>query len=363
VAAGDLLARPSVAVSVVEIIKQQLGGTMETESKEVAVSGQAIPINAVASDVEQSVRAGSMSFDDLQRLGKLIAAAGYFNDVRDVSQAVVKMLAGAELGFGPIASMTGIHVIKGKVVPGANLLAAKVRKSGYDYRIREHTAERCKIEFFRGVAPKPGEKGESLGFSTFTAETARAAGLFDKSGSIWPIYTQAMLFARAMSQGVRWHCADCTNGVTIYTEDEAQAIKPQARRYTYDPELDGGSREAQRLTASDKIAEFNTQEADRATVPATNGAPARLNWDDFSAEQRALVLPMLITTLDARGLPHEEASYRECVGKWEGGLAELLEQARALQPMQEKSAKRKRKTKANETQSVAEIAEQTNLGI
>ena len=329
---------------------------MENETKAVAVSGQVIPISAVASDVERSVRTGSMSFDDLQRLGKLIANAGYFNDVRDLSQAVVKMLAGAELGFGPIASMTGIHVIKGKVVPGANLLAAKVRSSGYDYRIREHTAERCKIEFFRGSAPKPGGDGESLGFSTFTTETARAAGLFDKTGSIWPIYTQALLFARAMSQGVKWHCPDITHGITVYTEDEAQAVKAK-NLYPYDPALDGGSREAQEKVAADKIAAGMTAKAERkaAETPATNGAPARLDWGKFTDEERALVLPMWISWLKSKNLPCDEGHYRECAAKWEGGMDELLDQARALAPMK---AQRKRKTKPGESQTVAEIAEQ-----
>jgi hypothetical protein len=40
----------------------------------------------------------------------------------------VKVLAGRELGFGPFASVNGIHVIKGKPgIVSANLMAAAVK--------------------------------------------------------------------------------------------------------------------------------------------------------------------------------------------------------------------------------------------
>ncbi len=341
---------------------------METETKALAVSGQVIPIGAVASDVERSVRLGSMSFEDLQRLGKLIAATGYFNDVTDLSQAVVKMLAGAEIGIGPITSITDIHVIKGKVVPGAHILAAKIKTCGYDYRIRDLTPERCKIEFYRGPAPRPGEEGDSLGFATFNYQEAVDAGLSSKDN--WQKWRMDMLFARAITRGQKRHCPDVTRGMAVYTEDEAQAIKVQ-NRYTYDPELDGGSREAQLQVAADTIAKFKTQEAERnaTETPAVNGVaepaedatPGQLDWDKFTAEQRALVLPMLWDTLDAKNIPHDENHYREYIAKWDGGMNELLEQARALAPMQEKSAKRKRKK--GEPQPVAEIADETDLGV
>lgn len=116
------------------------------------------------------------SIDETMSLGKLLAQSGYFADSRDAAQAVVKVLAGAELGFGPIASMTGINIIKGKVTLSANLIAAAIKRSGrYNYRVRKMTDETCEIVFFEGK--------DEIGVSTFTMADAKAAGL--NSGDNW----------------------------------------------------------------------------------------------------------------------------------------------------------------------------------
>lgn len=146
---------------------------------------------------------------DTLTLAKLLAQSGYFADARDQAQALVKMLAGRELGFGPIASMTGINIIKGKVTLSANLMAAAVKRSGaYNYRIRRLDNQAAEIEFF--------ENGKTVGVSTFTSEDAHRAGLV---GGNHQAYPRNMLFARAMSNGARWYCPDIWGG-PVYTPEE-----------------------------------------------------------------------------------------------------------------------------------------------
>lgn len=41
-------------------------------------------------------------------------ASGYFGDVKSQAQAMVKVLAGAEIGLPPFASMSGIHIVNDK---------------------------------------------------------------------------------------------------------------------------------------------------------------------------------------------------------------------------------------------------------
>jgi hypothetical protein len=150
----------------------------------------------------------------LSELGNVLTKSKYFTDATDASQAIVKVLAGRELGIGPIASMTGIHIIKGKPALGANLLASCLKRSGrYDYRVKELTAQNAAIEFFEVI----GGKRESLGISSFSIADARAAGTqnIDK-------YARNMLFARALSNGVRWYCPDVTGG-PVYTPEELGA--------------------------------------------------------------------------------------------------------------------------------------------
>lgn len=151
------------------------------------------------------------TIDDLQRLGEILSKSGFFEDCRQAAQAVVKILAGAELGFPAFSSMVGIHIIKGKPALGANLIAAAVKRSNrYNYRVLELNDKVCKIAFL--------EQGKEIGISEFTAADAARAGTVNMNK-----FPRNMLFARAMSNGVRFFCPDIFLGATVYTPDELGA--------------------------------------------------------------------------------------------------------------------------------------------
>jgi hypothetical protein len=151
------------------------------------------------------------TYDEVERVAKAMAASGFFPDAQSISKAVVKIMAGAEIGFGPFASMQGVNIIKGKPSYNANMLASSVKASGrYDYRIVKLNDEICDLAFF--------EAGQEVGHSIFNLQDARRAGVsnLDK-------FPRNMLFARAMSNGVRWYCPDVTNGNAVYTPEELGA--------------------------------------------------------------------------------------------------------------------------------------------
>lgn len=103
--------------------------------------------------------------------------------------------------------VTGIYIVKGKPSLSANLMAAAVKRSGkYNYRVLEHSKEVCRIAFFEG--------GEQIGISEFSRADADKAGTqnMDK-------FAKNMLFARAMSNGVKWYCPDIFLG-PVYTPEE-----------------------------------------------------------------------------------------------------------------------------------------------
>lgn len=156
--------------------------------------------------------------EDLARVGDVFVRSGFFADTRDAAQAIVKVMAGQELGFAPIASMTGVYIVKGKVSLSANLIAAAVKRSGrYTFRVRQHDAKICEIEFFE--LDKAGNK-ESIGVSSFTMQEATQAGL--ASSATWKNFPRNMLYARAMSNGAKWYCPDVFGG-PVYTPDELGA--------------------------------------------------------------------------------------------------------------------------------------------
>ena len=152
-----------------------------------------------------------MSLGDTLKLADTLARSGYFEDAKDAAQAAVKILAGAELGFGAIASMTGIHIIKSRVSVGANLMASAVKRDPrYNYRVVELTDARAEVAFY--------EEGQECGRSVFTAADASKAGTQNMGK-----FPRNMLFARAMSNGVKWFCPDVGNGQTMYTPEELGA--------------------------------------------------------------------------------------------------------------------------------------------
>jgi hypothetical protein len=147
---------------------------------------------------------------DIMQLGAVLKNSGFFDDVKSEAQAIVKVMAGAEMGVGPIAAMAGIHVIKGKVTVGANLIAAAIKRSGrYDYRVIEMSNTACEIQFY--------EQGQKVGVSRFTEGDAKAAGTQNMSR-----FPRNMLFARALSNGARWYTPDVFGG-PIYTPEEMGA--------------------------------------------------------------------------------------------------------------------------------------------
>jgi hypothetical protein len=166
-----------------------------------------------------------MSLADTMTLGETLAKSGYFADAREAAQAVVKVLAGKELGIGPIAAMTGINIIQGKVSVGGNLLASAVKRDPrYDYKVIRLDDDGCDLEFF--------EHGQSVGHSTFTMQNARDTMYWNTKTSKmeplaskfnWKSYPRNMCFNRAISNGVKWYCPDATGGSPVYTPEELGA--------------------------------------------------------------------------------------------------------------------------------------------
>lgn len=149
---------------------------------------------------------------EIMSIGKAFVESGMFPDVKTAAQAIVKIQAGQEIGITPFAAMTGIHIILGRPTLGAGVIASKVKGSGkYDYRVVDHTDRVCWIDFYQGK--------EIIGTSKFTIEDAKKAGTknLDK-------FPMNMLFARCISNGVKWFCPDVFSG-PVYTPEEMESVQ------------------------------------------------------------------------------------------------------------------------------------------
>mgnify|MGYP003388683192 CR=1 FL=1 len=119
--------------------------------------------------------------NQLQTAAQALHASGFFKDTTSQAQAMVKVMAGAELGLPPFASMTGIHIVQGKPVLGANLVATLVKNDPrYNYRVKQADDQACILTWY--------ENGAAVGESSFTITEATAAGLSGKDN--WKKYTR-----------------------------------------------------------------------------------------------------------------------------------------------------------------------------
>lgn len=153
------------------------------------------------------VKSNQMPVNEIMTMAKTFAESGMFTDTKQMAQAFVKIQAGQEIGIPPFAAMSGIHIIQGKPTMGAGLIASTVKGSGkYDYKVKEMSDKVCSIDFYQGK--------EMIGNSTFTIEEARKAGTknIDK-------FPKNMLFARAISNGVKWYTPDVFTG-PVYVPEE-----------------------------------------------------------------------------------------------------------------------------------------------
>lgn len=151
--------------------------------------------------------------DDIERTATLISKASTISpELRGkVADIAVTIMAGQELGLGPMASLRLIHVVKSKPVLSADAMRGLVHASGkcMFFECLESTGKVATYETHRVGARKPQRL-------SFTIEQAKAAGL---AGDNWSKYPDAMLRARASAALARDVYGDVLSG--CYTADEA----------------------------------------------------------------------------------------------------------------------------------------------
>lgn len=146
-----------------------------------------------------------------KNLGNIFLQSGFFADVSKGSQAMVKIIAGQELGLEPFSAMQNLFIVKGKIQISGNAIAGKIKSSGkYNYKIKVSTKEKCTLEFYENQEPQ--------GEYTFTIDDAKQAGL--TTNVVWKNYPQTMLFNRAVSGGYKIFCPDIFN-FTVYSEADS----------------------------------------------------------------------------------------------------------------------------------------------
>ncbi len=160
----------------------------------------------------------SKMLEDVQPICEIFVKSSIFEDVKDIAQAIVKVLAGREIGLSPLESMMNLYIVKNRVAANSKVVSSLIKKSKvYDYIIEKLTNEECVISFTKNE--------KEIGKSEFTLKDAAKAGIVNKDN--WKNYPRNMLFARAIANGARWYCPDVYCG---YIEEELEGVAVEPKK-------------------------------------------------------------------------------------------------------------------------------------
>ena len=219
---------------------------------------------------------------DVIKLANVIAPTDFVpSEYRDNPPAVAAaILAGRELGIGPMTSLRHVQLVKGVPTLSAEYKRARVLGAGHEFDVLELTTQRCKVSGRRRGSNKPPLE------VMFSMDDAKTAGLLNPSRSgkpgAWQTRPRRMLFARAGSELCDFLFADVVNGLPTaelvgdgedgfegYNEPPDQPAKRTARRRQpgADPTPASGAGSA------------NGSATTPPDAPAPTAPPARTNGD------------------------------------------------------------------------------------
>lgn len=162
-----------------------------------------LPANRGTAPVTSQVAAFSVNIKAELEMGNMILRSGMCPTHFKTAEAVVTAIwFGREIGFGPMQSLQLIQVIQGKPCVSAAGLQAKALQSGGSVEEVEHDETICRLKITRGKVTR--EFG-------FTIQEATQMGLIGKDN--WKRMPKDMLYARAVSRGIRAMFADKVAGL------------------------------------------------------------------------------------------------------------------------------------------------------
>lgn len=160
----------------------------------------------------QTAMTTTVSTDEMVGLIKVsenLFNSGLFPNVKSPSGAFAIVLYGREIGVAAMTALNNISIIQGKPACNSTLMLTKALQSGVKVEVLIETEEGCKLLMQR--------EGRPDYISEFTMNEAKQAGLV-RPGSGYEKYPKDMLFARAVTRGLRRIAPDVILG--LYSIEE-----------------------------------------------------------------------------------------------------------------------------------------------
>lgn len=148
----------------------------------------------------------SISVSEAIELSKELAKAPQLlpKHAKTAAEILAVILAGAELGWGAMASLRSLQLVSGKLTLDASAMLGLVVRAGIEIAWEHDGSD--------GVAQLKLVRGKMSHVQRFTRDDAKRAGL---NSDTWRKYEPSMLRARCVSSAVRAFCPDVLAGAYL----------------------------------------------------------------------------------------------------------------------------------------------------
>lgn len=225
---------------------------------------------ALASGNRDVVDGWAVQLAGVARLAEYIAATDFVPKAyRDQPAAVAAaILAGREMGIGPMTALQHLYVVEGRPAMSAQLMRALVMAAGHTFRVVESTSARCTV-----VGRRRGETVDREPV-TWSGDEVRRAGLANRA--MWQKYPRQMLLARATAELCRAIFPDVLGGM-MYALEEAADMPADGDQLPEAAPAKTAARTVRRSATPQQPASPPqiTSVADDAAVPLADPSPSK----------------------------------------------------------------------------------------
>ncbi|MDR3111796.1 MAG: hypothetical protein LBU55_01310 [Elusimicrobiota bacterium] len=162
-------------------------------------------------------------------LAQAFYESGLFTDIRNPAQALLKIMAGREIGLMPMQSMNSIYIFHGKLGFEVKIFLSKLKKSNkYNYKVVVSDSKICTLKFF--------ENERELGEVSYSWDNVVLEGNFRKES--YQKYPKTMIFYRCFSLGLKMYAPDILDSRDV--AEELKDYAPVDAKKTLSADLEKG---------------------------------------------------------------------------------------------------------------------------
>lgn len=273
---------------------------------------------------------------------------------REIGQAkaVVKIIAGREMGLPPIMAMQKLYIVEGQLFKSAQVCAALINQAPhYRYRTKVKSAEQALIDFFWREGRD--EAWELVHTQAYTIEDAKRSGLAGRA--TYQKDPAEMLWNRCMTRGAATVAPEVIGGLPAIEDkdmetDEAEwaesipediGLLADSMTETAPPEFEEPEKPKAKRTRTKKSAEKPDEPPEKPIEPAEE-APAEepqgdisvsdLPFEEDAPTEQPEVPPSVYNKASGSILPQQKEKLRGEMESKRGTIVGIIQQFAATDP-------------------------------